>query len=218
MPFERNKVTQPISRRRKSGVLLLCLLGFALLVWLDRGTVRYRWPYRSGAEARSAAYDGQRYHGQTFTVVDVIDGDTLDIDVSDGRHERTRIRLLGIDAPETNGKQPIPMYFGTQATEHASELALRRPVVVYLDAPNPTRGKYGRLLAYVQLPDGRFLNEVLLSEGFAYADRRFRHSFFNKYRQLEAAARSRQKGLWQNVTRDELPEWLQRMEPALLTK
>jgi endonuclease YncB( thermonuclease family) len=207
-----------MSRRRKSGVLLLCLLGFALLVWLDRGTLRHRWPYRSGAEARSPAYDRERYHGQRFSVVDVIDGDTLDIDVSDGRYERTRIRLLGIDAPETSGERPIPMFFGPQATEFARELALGGSVVVYLDAPNPTRGKYGRLLAYVQLPDGRFLNEVLLSEGFAYADRRFRHSLFNKYQRLEAAARSRQKGLWQNVTRDELPEWLQRMEPTLLTK
>ena len=44
-----------------------------------------------------------------------------------------------------------------------------------------------RLLAYIELPDGRFLNEELLSEGFAYADLRFRHSYYQKYQQLEAA-------------------------------
>jgi endonuclease YncB( thermonuclease family) len=60
------------------------------------------------------------------------------------------------------------------------------------------------------------LNEVLLTEGFAYADLRFRHSYYNKFKQLEAAARSREKGLWEAVTHEQLPEWLQSRNPALL--
>jgi endonuclease YncB( thermonuclease family) len=60
------------------------------------------------------------------------------------------------------------------------------------------------------------LNEVLVAEGFAYADLRFRHSFYNKYKQLEATARSQKKGLWKEVTRSQLPEWLQRKKPNLL--
>ena len=99
------------------------------------------------------------------------------------------------------------MYFGPQAAEFAKRLTLGESVTVYLDMPNPTRDKYGRLLAYLQLPDGRFLNEALLAEGCAYADPRFPHSFFNKYQQLEASARSRKKGLWQNITADQLPPW-----------
>jgi endonuclease YncB( thermonuclease family) len=63
-------------------------------------------------------------------------------------------------------------------------------------------------LAYVELPDGRFLNEVLLAEGCSYADMRFSHSFYNRYKQLQAAAKSGKKGLWQNVTPDQLPQWL----------
>lgn len=206
-----------MSRRRKAGLLLLCVLGFALLVWLDHSTAGRRWPRRSSSETPTPSDDLDTYHGKTFTVTHVIDGDTLDINIPDGRHERTRIRLLGVDAPETHTEPSAPMFYGPQATEYASELALGQSVVVYLDAPNPTRGNYGRLLTYVQLPDGRFLNEALLSEGCAYADLRFRHSFFNKYQQLEASARSGQKGLWQNVTREQLPEWLQRMRPKLLS-
>ena len=218
MPFERSRPTQPMSRRRKAGLLLLCFLGFALLVWLDRSTAGRRWPHRLTSGIPAPADDLDKYHGKMFTVAGVIDGDTLDIATPDGRYERTRVRLLGIDAPETYSEPSIPMFYGPQATKHARQFALAKSVVVYLDAPNPTRGKYGRLLAYVQLPDSRFLNEVLLSEGCAYADRRFRHSFFNKYQQLEAAARSGKKGLWQNITRDQLPEWLQRMNPKLLNK
>jgi endonuclease YncB( thermonuclease family) len=66
------------------------------------------------------------------------------------------------------------------------------------------------------LPDKTFLNEILISEGYAYADLRFRHSHYNKYKQLDSAARAQGKGLWANVTRNQLPEWLQREKPALL--
>ena len=218
MPTKRNKPTQPMSRRRKAGVLLLCVLGFALLVWLDHSTIEGRWPRRHLSAPPTTTDDLDTYHGKIFTIARVIDGDTLDIDIPDGRDDYTRVRLLGIDAPETAGEQSPPRVFAPQATEFAIELAQGQSVTVYLDAPNPTRGKYGRLLAYVRLPDGRFLNEVLLAEGCAYADRRFRHSFFNKYKQLESRARSGHKGLWQNAARDQLPDWLQRMEPKLLSK
>jgi micrococcal nuclease len=100
------------------------------------------------------------------------------------------------------------MYFGPEAAGFTRESTLGKQVTVYLDEGS-TRGKYGRLLAYVKLPDGRFLNEALLSEGFAYADLRFRHSFYNKYRQLEAAARGQKKGLWLKVTPEQMPKWRQ---------
>jgi len=197
-----------MSRRRKTGIIILCLLAVLLLVWIDRSPFSRR-RLRPESEEQKKAYDLEKYHGRTFTVVNVIDGDTIDIDIHDGRYEQTRIRLLGIDAPETNSEKFGVMYFGPEATEFTKKLTLQKPVTVYLDTPNPTRDKYGRLLAYVKLSDNRFLNEVLLIEGFAYADLRFRHIFYNKYRQLQAAARSGKKGLWQNVTPDQLPQWLQ---------
>lgn len=79
------------------------------------------------------------------------------------------------------------MYFGPEAAEFTKQLSFGKHVTIYLDTSNRTRDKYERLLAYVQLPDDRFLNEVLVAEGFAYADVRFRHSFYNKYKQLEAS-------------------------------
>ena len=140
-------------------------------------------------------------------VTRVIDGDTIDIDIPDGQYEHTRIRLWGIDTPETKSEKAGVMYFGPEATDFTRKLTLGEMVGVYLDKQNRTRGKYGRLLAYVQLPDDKFLNEVLLSKGFGYADVRFRHSFYNKYRQLEAAARSQKRGLWEKVTPEQWPQW-----------
>ena len=207
-----------MSRRRKTGILILCLLPVALFIWLDHSVIRHKWQAQSKSEEQARAYDSQRYHTKTFTVVNVVDGDTVDVDAPDGEYEHTRIRLWGIDAPETKSDEFGVMYFGPQAAESTIKLTFGKPVTIYLDKGNRTRGKYDRLLAYVQLPDGRFLNEVLVAEGFAYADLRFHHSFSNKYKQLEAGARSGKKGLWQKVTREQLPEWLQSQKPNLLNK
>jgi micrococcal nuclease len=110
------------------------------------------------------------------------------------------------------------MFFGKEASEFAASAALGKRVTIHLEKDRNSRDKYHRLLAYVQLPDKTYLNEVLLSEGYAYADLRFKHGLYNKYKQLESLARSQKKGLWANVTEDQLPEWLQRKRPELIKK
>ncbi len=198
-----------MSRQRRNCIFVLCLLLAALFIWLDHSPVRGKW--------RRQPDDFEKYHDKTFNVVKIIDGDTFDINVPDGDYDYTRIRLLGVDTPETKNPKLGVMYFGPEASEFTRKLTFEKPVQVYLDKKR-TRGYYGRLLAYVRLADGRVLNEVLLNEGFAYADLRFRHHFYNKYPQLEASARSQTKGLWEKVTREQLPEWLQRMKPNRLNK
>ena len=208
MQPEQDKPAFAMSIRRKNGIIFLCLLAVMIFAWLDHSLIGHRWQLPAKSEGQAKASDLDKYHGKTFTIVNVIDGDTFDIDIPDGRHQHTRIRLLGIDTSEAGSEQTGVIYFGPEAAEFTKKLALGKSVTVYLDAPNPTRGKYGRLLAYVKLPDNGFLNEALLTEGYAYADSRFSHSFYNKYRQLQARARSSKKGLWQNVTPNKLPEWL----------
>ena len=194
----------------------LCLLLVAFFIWFEHSSIRLRWQSRPKSEDQQKAYDIEKYHTKTITCVNVVDGDTIDIDIPDRGYNRTRIRLWGVDAPETKSDEYGVMYYGPEAAEFTKKLTYGKLVTIYLDTPNNTRDKYDRLLAYVQLPDGRFLNEVLVSEGFAYADLRFRHGFYNKYQQLEASARSLKKGLWEKVTREQLPEWLQRERPKLL--
>jgi micrococcal nuclease len=162
------------------------------------------------------ADDLARYHDRSFGVVRIIDGDTLVLDVPDGTSPVTRVRLLGVDAPESGQSDAGPMHFADEATAFARRSVSGERVRVYLDQGRPTRGKYGRLLAYIELPDGAWLNERLLAEGYAYADFRFGHGYFRKYQQLESSARTFQKGLWAGVTREQLPAWLQRMRPELL--
>ncbi|MDD5327788.1 MAG: thermonuclease family protein [Phycisphaerae bacterium] len=204
-----------MSKRRRSTLLTLCLLIVAAVSWLDQGLIKPSRQIQTKSKEQTKVRDYEKYHEKTFTVLKVVDGDTIDIDVPDGKSNHTRIRLIGVDTPETKNPKVGVMYFGPEAADFTHESSLGKRVTVYLDEDS-TRGKYGRLLAYVKLPDGRFLNEALLSEGFAYADLRFRHSFYNKYKQLEAGARGQKKGLWKKVTHSQLPEWLQRKRPNLL--
>jgi len=205
-----------MSRRQKIGIIILCFVSVSFFSLLDRGLFKHKWQRQPESDEQARAYDLEKYHKKIFTVVKVVDGDTIDIDIPDFNHSHTRIRFWGIDTPETKSDEIDVMYFGPEATDFTTKLALEKQVKVYLDEGNRTRGKYSRLLAYVQLPDGRFLNEVLLIEGLAYADLRFRHSFYHRYQQLQASARRQKKGLWQNVIRQQLPEWLQKERPNLL--
>jgi endonuclease YncB( thermonuclease family) len=213
----RNKNIFAMSKRRHSTIFTLCLLLAAAFVWLDHSPIRRSWQAQPKSNEQAKACDFEKYHEKTFTVLKVVDGDTIDINIPDGKYERTRIRLWGIDTPETKNPEVGVMYFGPEAADFTTKSAFGKQVTIYLEE-HSTRDKYGRLLAYVKLPDGRFLNEVLVAEGFAYADVRFRHSFYHKYQQLETAARSQKRGLWEKVTRDQLPEWLQRKKPNLLLK
>ncbi len=160
--------------------------------------------------------DHQRYHDREFFVTGVVDGDTLDIDALDGNKLTTRVRLIGVDTPETKKPGAPVMYYGPEAYEFARLAADGKLVTIWLDSAGGTRDRYGRLLAYVRLPDGRVLNEELLAGGFAYAELRFKHGSYQKYVQLEASAMRNEKGLWRDVRREQLPDWLQKRKPKLL--
>ena len=206
-----------MSRRRLKTILSLCLLIVGFLVWLDKSSEPKSLFSRPRSAFSPQPSDYKKYNSQTFIVVKVVDGDTLDVDCPDGKNNYTRIRLWGVDTPETKKPNTPIMYFGPEASEFTKKLTMGNTVTLYLDSEKP-RDRYDRILAYVQLPDKKYLNEVLISEGYAYADLRFQHSFLQRYSQLEAAARSQKKGLWKNITRDQLPEWLQKKKPNLLGK
>ncbi len=78
-------------------------------------------------------------------------------------------------------------------------------------APHDTRGKYGRLLAYIQIErGGKMFNEMLLRQGFAYADPRFDHPYRQAFLDIEGRARRSATGLWAEVGSEQMPSWRQR--------
>ncbi len=144
--------------------------------------------------------------GDSATVLRVIDGDTLRVRY--GATETT-VRLLGIDTPEMRPNR--------KAEEDAAEW--RVPVEDILRAGRKARAfavsiappgievslaaggvdVYGRTLAYVYLPDGRCLNELVLRAGAALAPQRYRHDRRGEFAELERTAREQRRGFWKTL-------------------
>ena len=87
----------------------------------------------------------------------VTDGDTIHLGGLGS------VRLIGIDTPEVYGEVEC---FGRQASAFAKQLLPLGTRVRYRVGVEE-RDRYGRLLAYVWLPDGRMLNRVMIEEGYA---------------------------------------------------
>ncbi len=211
-----NRPVFAMNKQLRNAIVIFCTLLVIILACLDRSrSTNTSAP--PPANETSVQTDFERYNSRLFPVTKVVDGDTLDIGIPDGNDSYTRIRLWGVDTPETKKPNTPVMYFGPQATKFTTDNVLNKNVTIFLEKKQ-SRDRYGRLLAFVQLQDGKYLNEELLSQGFAYNDSRFKHSFSNLYKQLESAARRDGRGLWKNVTVDQMPEWRQKLERSLHTQ
>lgn len=139
----------------------------------------------------TARLPGGRADSTPARVTAVIDGDTVDAFVA-GRTER--IRLLGVDTPETvDQSKPIGCYGPEAAAFTAGRLTGR---TVRLRFDRQRRDRYGRLLAYVEV-GGRRFNDELLAGGYAkllVIPPNGRHG--RAMLDLELTARSAGRGLW----------------------
>ncbi len=159
---------------------------------------------RAGFFGQAPRSDWEKYHARQFKVGRIIDGDTLDVDCPDGRYSRTRIRLLGVDTPETVKPDTPVEHFGPEACRFITSAAMDRTVTLKLNRMR-TRDTYNRLLAYVILPDGLNLNEQIIATGHGYADPRFRHPLMRDFKQAQVEAMKARRGLWEEATDADLP-------------
>ena len=129
----------------------------------------------------------------TAVVVEVTDGDTIRVDHA-GTEER--VRLIGIDTPETHGQGGLRECFGNEASRRTAEL-LPKGTTVRLVRDVEARDRYGRLLAYVYRDDGVFVNLRLAEEGFA-APLTIPPNIAHRdaFAAASAAAREANRGLW----------------------
>ena len=140
----------------------------------------------AGPSIVTAATSSFTYKG---TVTRVVDGDTLDVKIGS---KTERVRLIGIDTPERG------VCYASAATAAATRLAYAKRVVLKSDPTQDTRDRYGRLLAYVWLPQGKDLGYQLIAGGFAKVYVYNRHEFqrVDAYRAAEATGRRLGKSLW----------------------
>jgi micrococcal nuclease len=139
----------------------------------------------------SAAPAGALPAGHDTTVTRVTDGDTIVVGGS------IRVRLIGMDTPETHDPRTSVQCFGPEASRRTSELLpAGTPVRLVYDVDRTDR--YGRTLAYVyRLSDGVFVNIALVRDGFAQvATYPPNVAHVDEIRAAEAEAREAGRGLW----------------------
>jgi micrococcal nuclease len=130
-------------------------------------------------------------------VVRVVDGDTIVVSPNE------KVRLIGVDTPETVHPNKAVQCFGKDAKEFTRGMVERRTIRLLLDESNAARNhkdRYGRTLAYVYFDDGTMLNAELIRRGYAHAYTRFPFRHIVEFREMERVARSQAVGLWSSCS------------------
>ena len=106
-------------------------------------------------------------------ILKILDGDTVDVDIDLGfgiwlRNER--VRIMGIDTPESRTSDKTEKIFGLAAKEHLKNL-LGKKAILKTEVINgeDAKGKFGRILGDFITSDGRKCGEILIEKGHAVA-------------------------------------------------
>jgi micrococcal nuclease len=131
-------------------------------------------------------------------VTDVVDGDTVDVDLGG---EEVRLRLIGINTPESvDPRRPVECY-GREASDKAKELLSGQTVYLEPDPSQDERDRYGRLLRFVWLEDGRMFNLEMVAQGYAYEyTYESKYKYQAEFRAAQAGAEANELGLWSSET------------------
>jgi micrococcal nuclease len=159
------------------------------------------FPAASASAAAPLSSDGHQSPAVS-RVVRAVDGDTLKLDNGE------RVRLIGVDTPELHENSKL--YRDAARTGQDAKIILQMGQVAYdftrklvegkevrLEFDVQARDKHGRLLAYVYLNDGTFLNEEIIKNGYAYPmaiPPNVKHA--SDFRALFEQARAKGLGLW----------------------
>lgn len=103
-------------------------------------------------------------------VLKVVDGDTVDVDIELGFGvvlADERVRIMGIDTPESRTSNDVEKLFGLAAKHRLEELLGETAILRTQIAKNgeDMKGKFGRILGDFVAPDGRMITEILIEEG-----------------------------------------------------
>lgn len=134
--------------------------------------------------------------GEVARVTKVVDGDTIEIE-SGG--QQYKVRLIGVDTPETVDPRRPAGCFGKEASNESHRLMDNQSVVLVKDVTD--KDKYDRLLRYVYVIQDQdnwlFINDYLVRNGFAKSstyppDVKYQEQF----KEAEIEAREANRGLW----------------------
>ena len=172
-------------------LIIVILLAYSFFLKKDRGT---HTPEHATAEP--VIYpdeDEDDKRSETYKVINVVDGDTIDIDVGG---KKQRIRLIGVNTPETVHPEKTVECFCKEATIYTKTRLLGKDVSIEIDESQDRFDKYNRLLAYIFIGSENF-NLELIKHGYAYE---YTYNVPYKYQKLfkdaQRYAEKNKEGLW----------------------
>jgi micrococcal nuclease len=142
--------------------------------------------------AVALALCGAAWADERAMVVRAVDGDTLEVRMLDGSDRSERVRLIGVQASELRTHEA----WSVEAQQHLRFLAAGETVRLVADTTSSDRDRYGRLLRYVVLRDGRDVNAELIRSGSGHAYLRFPFDKMGEYRKLQGEACRAKAGGW----------------------
>ncbi|MFZ6015940.1 MAG: thermonuclease family protein [Patescibacteria group bacterium] len=182
------------NRQIKRALSLIIAIGFFIaLAWQNSPS-----PKTESAQPDADLPSMQVASNANAYVIHVVDGDTITVKLDSDPNLEVKVRLLGINTPETvDPRRPVEC-FGKQASDFAKELLSHQRVRLEADPEADEIDKYGRLLRNVYLPDGTDVNALLVADGYANAYVSFPQNQERKaeLRRLESEARQAERGLW----------------------
>jgi micrococcal nuclease len=144
------------------------------------------------SDAERAGWPDPPKDAVTAKVQRVVDGDTF---IATVRSRRERVRVIGVDTPESVDPNRPDEPFGEEASTFAKHYLDGETVQLAGDAE--PRDRYGRMLAYVWLQDGTFWNALLAAEGYAQQLTIPPNvTYASLFRRLVGEARGNDRGLW----------------------
>lgn len=175
--------------RRNSWPRILVALAVLVVVALRAWQEREAFDPPAAQDARRA--DGSLEPGE-YRVLRVVDGDTLLLE-----YARTRVRLQGIDTPETVKENTPVQDWGPEATQYTKQFVQDAGGRVRIEIDGETVDRYGRQLVFVWHQD-RLLNEELVRQGLARAKLAYDYSEAKKQRMRTAQteAETQERGIW----------------------
>ena len=103
-----------------------------------------------------------------------VDGDTVDVDIDLGFGvwlKDERVRIMGIDTPESRTSDKVEKLFGTAAKERLKELLEHGGKLITTENKHgeDMKGKFGRILGDFRAPDGKLVTDIMIEEGHCVA-------------------------------------------------
>lgn len=131
------------------------------------------------------------YEYRVKKLIGVIDGDTIDVDIDLGFDISLmkRVRMAGIDTPESRTKDKNEKALGLESKEYLKyKLKDAKEIVIKTELPDSSE-KYGRVLGWVYI-DGqdKSINESMIEDGYAWG-----YMGETKVKDFEALAKARKK-------------------------